>query len=91
MNELIGQIIYLMIVHYKITTVLVIAALVIGYTLVWIGYYREIKEWKECHKFRQFSVMHWNGTIRAISEKKNIKSALTNSNQSGLREQKKID
>lgn len=47
LNELIGQIIYLMIVHYKITTVLVIAALVIGYTLVGIGYYREINEWKE--------------------------------------------
>lgn len=58
LNELIGQIIYLMIVHYKITTILVIAALVIGYTLVGIGHYREIKEWKEWHKWRDSYERH---------------------------------
>jgi hypothetical protein len=58
LNELIGQIIYLMIVHYKITIAVLFAALVIGYTLVGIGYYREINEWKEWHKWRESYERH---------------------------------
>lgn len=52
LNELIGQIIYLMIVHYRITVAVFLSVLAIGYTLIGIAYYREIKKWKKWHKWR---------------------------------------
>lgn len=58
MNELIGQIIYEMIVHYKVTIAVFLAILVIGYTYVGFAYYREIKEWKEWHEWRDSHERH---------------------------------
>lgn len=47
-----------MIVHYKITIVVFLAVIVIGYTLIGIAYYREIKEWKEWHEWRDSHERH---------------------------------
>lgn len=44
MNELIGKIVYEMIVHYKVTIVVFLTTLVIGYMYVGFAYYREVKE-----------------------------------------------
>lgn len=58
MNELIGKIVYEMIVHYKVTIVVFLTTLVIGYMYVVIAYYREVKEWKEWHEWRDSHERH---------------------------------
>ena len=47
-----------MIVHYKVTIAVFLSVLAIGYTLIGIAYYREIKKWKKWHKWRDSHERH---------------------------------